>query len=388
MTIFLVIVASIVAVLSWAGVSSATSGVAGICFGCFLGIMARIYQAGEQHREIIRHLSKPPIVVMTLAALCASCNAIAVPPTSPSVVPPVVVIDSPPDLPPPAAVELALDLGRDAVYAGEGVSLYARPVKGTLLAPAVYEWTFGDGTTATTELGNTGHVYAQGGEFPASVHVRDRDGREAEASTVVVVTSRPRPPSDRPPPPPPPCPTITLTPSTLPSGTVDSNYSRRISAAGGKSPYGFSVSSGTLPAGLLLSDAGVLSGTPTTAGTSTFVVNAFDSNSCLGQRSYTVTIANKPGVMTATMSCTPHATLNRVSCNISSTYNGSPVPSGDVTRVDWDWGDGSETASTAPLQDHLYGQPGTWTIVGVVQAMTNDGPKTATASKTVTVPAP
>ena len=70
------------------------------------------------------------------------------------------------------------------------------------------------------------------------------------------------------------CPLITLSPSTLPNGTVSTAYSQTITASGGTSPYSFAVTSGTLPTGLSLSSAGVLSGTPTTAGVSSFTVTA------------------------------------------------------------------------------------------------------------------
>lgn len=71
-------------------------------------------------------------------------------------------------------------------------------------------------------------------------------------------------------PPPPP----SITPGALPSGTVGSAYSRTLAATGGMEPYIWSVSSGSLPAGLTLNGAGVISGTPTTAGGSTFSVAA------------------------------------------------------------------------------------------------------------------
>jgi len=47
---------------------------------------------------------------------------------------------------------------------------------------------------------------------------------------------------------------------------------------GGVSPYTWSVTVGTLPAGLTLSSAGVITGTPTTVGVSTFTVEAEDAN--------------------------------------------------------------------------------------------------------------
>ncbi|MDW8412838.1 MAG: putative Ig domain-containing protein [Acidobacteriota bacterium] len=87
------------------------------------------------------------------------------------------------------------------------------------------------------------------------------------------------------------CPTITLSPASLPAGTVGTAYSQTFTATGGTAPYTFSVSAGTLPPGLTLnSGTGVISGTPTTAGTYTFTVTATDTNGCTGSRNYTVTV--------------------------------------------------------------------------------------------------
>src|SRR5207253_1853262 len=86
-------------------------------------------------------------------------------------------------------------------------------------------------------------------------------------------------------------PTITLTPSTLPNGTVGASYSQTITASGGTAPYSFVVTAGMLPPGLVLSSGGVLSGTPTTAGTSTFTVTATDANGNSGSKTYAITIS-------------------------------------------------------------------------------------------------
>jgi hypothetical protein len=68
--------------------------------------------------------------------------------------------------------------------------------------------------------------------------------------------------------------TPSITPTSLSSGLVGTSYSATLSGAGGygAGTYTFSVVSGTLPLGLKLSAAGVLSGTPTAAGASTFTV--------------------------------------------------------------------------------------------------------------------
>jgi len=65
----------------------------------------------------------------------------------------------------------------------------------------------------------------------------------------------------------------TITTTTLPSGTVGTAYSQTL-AATGTTPITWSVSGGSLPAGLSLSSAGVISGTPTASGTFNFTVMA------------------------------------------------------------------------------------------------------------------
>ncbi len=86
------------------------------------------------------------------------------------------------------------------------------------------------------------------------------------------------------------CSIITLLPATLPAGSLGAPYTQVLSASGGTAPYTFSVSSGSLPPGLALSATGQLSGTPTSAGSFTFTVQASDANGCFGERTYTIAI--------------------------------------------------------------------------------------------------
>jgi hypothetical protein len=62
----------------------------------------------------------------------------------------------------------------------------------------------------------------------------------------------------------------------LSSGTVGTEYNQTINAMG-TAPITWSIEDGSLPDGLTLSDSGVISGTPTTAGTFSFTVNAANS---------------------------------------------------------------------------------------------------------------
>ena len=62
-------------------------------------------------------------------------------------------------------------------------------------------------------------------------------------------------------------------------------YSQTVTATGGTGSYVFSVSAGSLPAGLTLNAAtGLISGTPTTAATSNFTITATDGGGATGQR--------------------------------------------------------------------------------------------------------
>ena len=90
------------------------------------------------------------------------------------------------------------------------------------------------------------------------------------------------------------CPAITIN-GTLPGGAVGTPYSQTLTATGGTAPYQFTVSSGTLPDGVNLSTAGVVSGTPTLAGTFSFTVRATGADSCSGVAPFSVTIAGGPG---------------------------------------------------------------------------------------------
>lgn len=66
----------------------------------------------------------------------------------------------------------------------------------------------------------------------------------------------------------------------LPAGVINTAYTQTtLTAANGTAPYTWSVTGGALPAGMSLSTAGVLSGTPTASGSFSFTVTVTDSAS-------------------------------------------------------------------------------------------------------------
>ena len=84
---------------------------------------------------------------------------------------------------------------------------------------------------------------------------------------------------------------LTITTTSLPGGTVGTAYSQTLQATGGTTPYTWSLASGTLPAGLTLNaSTGVISGTPTAAGTSNFTAQVTDALSATATKALSITI--------------------------------------------------------------------------------------------------
>jgi hypothetical protein len=110
-----------------------------------------------------------------------------------------------------------------------------------------------------------------------------------------------------------------------PAGAVGAAYSYTFTASGSPAAT-FSVATGALPAGLTLNGAGLLSGTPTTAGTATFTVTATNpaGTGGTGTISLTITPANGAPVITAATP-SPAATVGKA-YTYSFTASGTPVP--------------------------------------------------------------
>jgi hypothetical protein len=180
-------------------------------------------------------------------------------------------------------------------------------------------------------------------------------------------------------------PTVTISPSTLADGQVGVAMSQSISADGANAPYRFSLSAGSLPAGLTMSSAGVLSGTPTAGGVFHFTVKASDSSPVpfTATQAYTLNVA----APTFTFSALPDA-------QVAARYNqaisliGGTAPYKLFTIVSGQLPTGLVLTSAGVLT----GSPtagGTFTFtVRATDSSTGTGPYKPTQSYTLNVTAP
>ncbi len=83
---------------------------------------------------------------------------------------------------------------------------------------------------------------------------------------------------------------LSITVSSFYAGTVGNSYSQTLAASGGSGTYTFTITSGSLPAGLTLGSGGSITGTPTTAGTVSFTAQVSDSAQATSSRQFDITI--------------------------------------------------------------------------------------------------
>jgi hypothetical protein len=94
---------------------------------------------------------------------------------------------------------------------------------------------------------------------------------------------------------------LSIVTTSLPNGVVNTSYSQTLQAAGGTSPYVWSLASGSaaLPSGLTLSSSGTISGTPTAAGPTTFSVQVTDASTPIQTATQSLSIT----ITTAAAAC-------------------------------------------------------------------------------------
>jgi hypothetical protein len=166
------------------------------------------------------------------------------------------------------------------------------PATNTGVASAAFSQTFTSGNTSGAVTYSTASMLPAGltlsssgvlsgtptqtGSFPIVLKATDANGCFGSGSTYTLTVT---------------CQTITVTNPATSAGTVSAPFSKTFAQSASIGAITFSLNSGALPAGLTLSGAGVLSGTPTQTGSFPITVKATDANGCTGiGATYTITI--------------------------------------------------------------------------------------------------
>ncbi len=117
------------------------------------------------------------------------------------------------------------------------------------------------------------------GNFTIAAQAIDAQGFRATKSLTLTVTA-PGP--------------LAVPSATLPAGGVGTPYSHALIANGGAPPYTWSLTAGTLPAGLNLLGVGTITGVPTAPGVFSFTATATDSTGGTANGTFSLTVTPQP----------------------------------------------------------------------------------------------
>ncbi|HEY1239558.1 MAG TPA: putative Ig domain-containing protein [Bryobacteraceae bacterium] len=149
--------------------------------------------------------------------------------------------------------------------------------------------------------------------FGFTVQVKDKSNATAsQAFTLTIINNTPK---------------LTITTTQLPAGTVGVSYSQSIAATGGTPPYNWSVTSGSLPAGLSLTGSnGAITGTPSSANAFNFTVQVADTSNATASQAFTITIAsNTPKLTVTTTSPIPSGAVGTAYSQTLTATGGTPA---------------------------------------------------------------
>ena len=135
------------------------------------------------------------------------------------------------------------------------------------------------GLTLNSTTGNITGTPTTANTYTFTIHVTDGLSNSADVSYSLTISGAG---------------VCTISTASLPSGLVGSAYSQGLSLSNcGSGPFTWDVSVGSLPGGISLNtSSGVISGTPSGAGTSNFTIHVVDSGANFASQPYSLTIAS------------------------------------------------------------------------------------------------
>jgi large repetitive protein len=144
-----------------------------------------------------------------------------------------------------------------------------------------YAWDLTAGSVPTgltfTSAGVLTGTPTQSGTFSFTARVRDYTMQPATRAFVLQIVE----------------PLQIVTPSLLTAATQSEPYNQTLLASGGATPYTWSLAGGSLPPGLTLTPAGVITGTPTVVGQAAFIARVRDAINQTVTREFTLSVATR-----------------------------------------------------------------------------------------------
>ncbi len=247
-----------------------------------------------------------------------------------------------------------------------------------------------NGRTGDGENNDFGMIDVNGNPYPTMVAamqlmhnvVADQAGDngpncDSWATNSSVVTCTANMPSSTPSP-------LTIVTTTLPTGTVGTSYFLGgVYAAGGTPDYSYATTQGSLPSGLTLDPtSGIISGTPTSSGTSSFTVQAADSGGSQPV-SQALSITVKPDVKVSV------TTTSLKTANQNESYSDTLAATGGTAPYNWTITAGALPAGLTLSSDGVISgvatASGTFTFTVAVTDSTSPT-ETATTTLTLNIP--
>ncbi len=177
---------------------------------------------------------------------------------------------------------------------------------------APVSWGIADGQLPAGLSLTTGGVISgtptQAEDAVVTLRVTDQAGRSATREFTVVVKNP-----------------VSITTTSLPDGTVTVPYNQALAASGGDGAYTWSLTSGSLPAGLSLATDGTISGTPSTVTSATFTVKVTDATGRAATADLSLSVATPVSISTSTLA----------SGVVGEAYDQSLSASGGVSPYTW-----------------------------------------------------